>query len=203
MNYTGPKVRLSRKLGVALTPKAERVMQKRSNPPGQHGGAQNNRKVSVYKRQLREKQLLRHFYNIQERQLRNYFRKASRFTGNTADTMLGLLESRLDAVVARSGIARTIFASRQNVVHGHILVNGKPVNIPSYHVKEGDVISVCEKSRTKKNFIEALESAVNTPIYLELDKEKMSVKLISKPKREDIPIIKNADVSLVIEYYAR
>ncbi|HBF33778.1 TPA: 30S ribosomal protein S4 [Candidatus Sumerlaeota bacterium] len=203
MNYTGPKVRLSRKLGVALTPKAERVMQKRSNPPGQHGGAQNNRKVSVYKRQLREKQLLRHFYNIQERQLRNYFRKASRFTGNTADTMLGLLESRLDAVVARSGIARTIFASRQNVVHGHILVNGKPVNIPSYHVKEGDVISVREKSRAQKNFIEALESAVNTPIYLELDKEKMSVMLISKPKREDIPVIKNADVSLVIEFYAR
>lgn len=203
MNYSGPKVRLSRKLGVALTSKAERVMVKRANPPGQHGGAQTGRKVSVYKRQLREKQLLRHFYNIQERQLRNYFRKASRFTGNTADTMLGMLESRLDAVVARSGLTRTIYAARQGVVHRHFLVNGKPVNIPSYHVKEGDVVSVCEKSRPLKCFVEALESAVNTPPYLELDKEKMTAKLISKPKREDIPVIKNADVSLVIEYYAR
>ncbi|MFP4379434.1 MAG: 30S ribosomal protein S4 [Candidatus Sumerlaeia bacterium] len=203
MNYTGPKVRLSRKLGTALTPKAERIMQKRSNPPGQHGGGPRGRKVSVYKRQLMEKQLLRHFYNVHERQLRNVFAKAAQLNVNTADAMISLLETRLDAVVARGGLARTIFAARQYVSHGHIEINGKKVDVPSARVKIGDVVSVREKSKEKKCFQEALESAANTPPYVELDKEKMTVTLKSDPKREDVPVIQNSDVSLVVEYYAR
>jgi small subunit ribosomal protein S4 len=203
MNYTGPKVRLSRKLGVALTPKAERIMQKKNNPPGQHGGAQRSRKVSVYKRQLMEKQLVRHFYNIHERQLRNVFRKAARMTSNTADGMIALLEARLDSVVARSGIARTIYAARQYVVHGHIQVNGKKVDIPSYVLKVGDVVSVREKSKTLKCFVDSMDAAANTPSYIELERDKMSAKMTTMPKREDIPVIKNSDISLVVEFYAR
>jgi small subunit ribosomal protein S4 len=203
MAYTGPKVRLSRKLGIALTPKAEKVMQKKANPPGQHGGAQKARKVSVYKRQLMEKQLLRHFYNVQERQLRNCFRKASRFTGNTASAMVALLETRLDAVVTRGGLARTPYAARQAVVHGHVLVNGKRVTIPSTQVKIGDTVSVKESSRALKRFIEAIESASAVPPYLELTKETMNVRLARTPLREEIPVVQNADVSLVVEYYAR
>jgi len=203
MTYTGPKVRLSRKLGIALTPKAEKVMQKKATPPGQHGGALKSRKVSVYKRQLMEKQLLRHFYNVQERQLRNYFRKASRFTGNTASSMIAMLETRLDSVVVRGGLARTIYAARQVVGHGHILVNGKRVTIPSYQVKVGDTVSVKESSRAGKRFVEAIESASVVPPYLELTKETMNVRLARTPLREEIPVVQNADVSLVVEYYAR
>jgi small subunit ribosomal protein S4 len=203
MAYTGPKVRLSRKLGIALTPKSEKVMQKKATPPGQHGGAQKARKVSVYKRQLMEKQLLRHFYNVQERQLRNYFRKASRFTGNTASAMVAMLEMRLDAVVVRGGLTRTVYAARQAVVHGHILLNGKRVTIPSCQVKVGDTVSVKESSRAMKRFIEAIESASAVPPYLELTKETMNVRLARTPLAEEIPVVKNADVSLIVEYYAR
>jgi small subunit ribosomal protein S4 len=203
MNYSGPKVRLSRRLGIPLTRKAEKVMQKKPSPPGQHGGATQGRKMSIYKRQLLEKQLLRCFYNVQERQLRNYFRKAIRLSGNTADAMIAMLETRLDAVVARGGLARSIYAARQVVVHNHILVNGKRVNIPSYHVKETDAVSVKESSRGKKCFHDAVESAPSQPEYLELDKANMTVRLLRTPKRAEIPVIQNSDVSLVVEYYAR
>lgn len=203
MNYTGPKVRLSRKQGVALTPKAERIMQKRSQPPGQHGGNQRRNKVSVYKRQLVEKQLLRHYYNIQEKQLRKTYKRAAKIPGNTADALVGLLETRLDAVVTRGGLARTVYAARQYISHGHLEVNGQKVDVPSYQVKEGDVITVREKSRKAKCFAEALETAVNQPSYVELDKEKMSVKLVHVPKPDEVPVVQNGDVSLVVEYYAR
>lgn len=203
MNYTGPKVRLSRKLGIALTPKAEKVMQKKNYPPGQHGQGMRRGKISIYKRQLMEKQLIRHFYNVQEKQLRNTYRRAVKIPGNTADALINLLETRLDSVVTRGGLARTVHAARQYIVHGHIEVNGKKVDVPSYHVKEGDVVAFCEKSKGKKMVEEALGAAANQPPYVELDKEKKSVKLISAPKHDDIPVIKDSDVALVVEYYAR
>jgi len=203
MNYTGPKVRLSRKLGTPLTPKAEKVMQKKAYPPGQHGPNQRNRKVSIYKRQLVEKQLLRTHYNIHERQMRNYYRKAAKLPANTADAMVSMLETRLDAVVTRGGLARTIYAARQYVSHNHILVNGKSVNLPAYQVKEGDVISVVESSHEKKCFQQALAAAATQPGYLELDKEKMAVRLSRMPKIPEIPVVRDHDLSLVIEYYAR
>src|SRR5918912_3886980 len=139
----GPKVKIARALGIALTPKAARVMERRPNPPGQHG-ASPRRKVSDYKKQLLEKQRLRAQYNVSERQLRNAFAEASRKSGNTGVRLLQLLELRLDAVVLRAGFVRTIYAARQAVTHGHVLVNGKRVDRPSRRVKPGDVISLAQ-----------------------------------------------------------
>ncbi len=201
MKYTGPKVKLSRSLGIPLTPKAAAAMERRPYGPGQHGREQQRRRqVSDYKRQLLEKQRLRAQYNIHERQMRNYFRKALRRPGNTADTLVQLLESRLDALVARGGLARTIYAARQYVSHGHILVNGERVSVPAYQVKPGDVISVKEKSRTMPAFVEAVESS-SPPAYLQLSEDDMSVKLLHAPVGEEVPII--CDISQVIEFYSR
>lgn len=201
MKYTGPKVKLSRSLGIPLTPKAAAAMERRPYGPGQHGREQQRRRqISDYKRQLLEKQRLRAQYNIHERQMRNYFRKALRRPGNTADTLVQLLESRLDALVARGGLARTIYAARQYVSHGHILVNGERVSVPAYQVKPGDVISVKEKSRTMPAFVEAVESS-SPPAYLQLSEDDMSVKLLHAPMGEEVPII--CDISQVIEFYSR
>lgn len=203
MNYTGPKVKLSRRLGLALTPKAAQIMAKRPYPPGQHGRHQQfkDRNPSDYKRQLLEKQKLRLQYNIHERQMRNYFIKAFRRMGNTVDNLVQLLETRLDAVVLRAGLARTIYAARQYVTHGHILVNGRRVNLPAYRVKVDDVVSVKEKSRRLACFAEALASTAGTPPYLKTSKDEMSAQLLYLPPRYEVPVI--CEVSLVIEYYSR
>src|SRR3954471_20275236 len=126
MRYSGPKVKRSRSLGIPLTPTGARIMERRPNPPGPHGSARRP-KASDYKRQLLEKQRLRFQYNVSERQLSNYFEKATSSAGVTSDTLVRLLETRLDAVVYRAGFATTIYASRQYVNHGHVLVNGKAV----------------------------------------------------------------------------
>lgn len=201
MKYNGPKVRLSRQLGIPLTPKAARILEKKAYPPGQHGpGKRQNAKMSDYKRQLLEKQRLRAQYNISEKQLLNYYKKAARKVGNTSDNLIQMLESRLDAVVLRGGLARTIYASRQFVGHGHVMVNGKPVNIPSYQVKPGDVVSIREKSRKVPAFSEALKSA-NPPEYLETSKPDLTVTYSELPRRVDVPVV--CEMSLVIEYYSR
>ena len=202
MNYTGPKVRLSRRFGVALTPKAAKIMEKRGYPPGQHGRmATRFSKVSDFKRQLQEKQLLRAQYNIHERQLRNYYEKASSRVGNTPDNLIQLLETRLDSLVYRAGLARSIYAARQYVTHGHLEVNGKRVNIPSYNVEIGDVITVKEKSRKMPCFTEALETTIAPPAYLDRNEAEMSAKLLYLPKREEVPTV--CEMSLVIEFYSR
>jgi small subunit ribosomal protein S4 len=195
----GPKVKLARQLGIALTPKAARVMERRPNPPGQHG-ATPRRKVSGYKKQLVEKQRLRAQYNMSERQLSNAFAEAIRQPGNTGVRLLQLLEMRLDAVVLRAGFVRTIYASRQAVTHGHVQVNGQKVDRPSRRVKPGDVVSLAPKSRDLPAFTVPLEVA-RPPAYLELDKEKRSVRVREIPEREQIPI--QCEASLVIEYYSR
>jgi small subunit ribosomal protein S4 len=201
MNKTGPKVKLSRQLGIALTPKAAKVMEKKPHPPGEHGRAQNfRRKLSDYKRQLMEKQKLRAQYNIHERQLRNYFEKAQRKKGNTGDNLIEMLELRLDAVVLRGGLARTIYAARQLVTHGHILVNGQRVDVPGYTVKVGDVVSVREKSRQLPGILDAMNDAQGVP-YLTLDRNNVSIRVNELPQRDLIPVI--CDVPLVIEYYSR
>ncbi|MEM7248468.1 MAG: 30S ribosomal protein S4 [Acidobacteriota bacterium] len=200
MNYTGPKVKLARALGIPLTPKAARYMEKRPYPPGEHGRKAGRRRESIYKIQLREKQRLRAQYNIGERQLRNYFRKASRKKGNAGANLLRALEMRLDAVVLRGGLARTIYASRQYVVHGHVTVNGKRVNVPGQTCRVGDVISIREKSRKMLCFMDAMESSHRVP-YLELDKNAWSLKVTGVPEREDVPII--CDVIMVVEFYSR
>jgi small subunit ribosomal protein S4 len=195
----GPKVRLARQLGIALTPKAARVMERRPNPPGQHG-ATPRRKVSGYKKQLVEKQRLRAQYNMSERQMSNAFAEAIRQSGNTGVRLLQLLEMRLDAVVLRGGFVRTIYASRQAVTHGHVRVNGQKVDRPSFRLKPGDVVSLADKSKDMVAFTGPLEVA-RPPAYLELDREKRSVRVREVPEREQIPI--QCETSLVIEYYSR
>lgn len=159
MKYNGPKVKLSRKLGLQLTAKATKVKDRKPYPPGQHGPNKRREKQSDYGKQLMEKQRLRLQFNISEKQMVNYYKKATKITGNTADILVRLLEQRLDNIVYRSGFASSIYASRQFVSHGHILVNGKKVDIASYYVKPGDVISIKEKSRKMEVFQNAIRSS--------------------------------------------
>ena len=200
MNYTGPKVKLSRKLGINLSLKAKKVTQKKPYPPGQHGATKRRAKQSDFGRQLLEKQRLRLQYNISEKQMVNYYAKASAMTGNTADLLVQLLESRLDALVYRSGLASSIWSARQYVRHGHLLVNGKRVNIPSYQVRVNDVLSVKEKSHKLECFQDAVRSS-NPPAYLELSKADFSAKLLYVPSKEEVMV--QCEVPLVIEYYSR
>lgn len=199
MNFTGPKVAKSRALGVALTPKAEKYMKKRPYGPGQHG-QRRRRRPSDYGVQLLEKQRLRFQYNISERQLQRAFEQASRKSGPTGEILLQLLETRLDAVVLRSGLAPTIFAARQFVTHGHIQLNGKKADIPSMRVKIGDVITIKERSKTLVMFQEG-RVPVNVPGYLSFDDATLTAKLLSAPPRDEIPVIVNEQ--LVVEYYSR
>ena len=200
MNYNGPKVKLSRKLGIQLTPKAQKITAKKPYPPGQHGAGKRRGKQSDYGKQLMEKQRLRMQFNVSESQMRNYYKKATRITGNTADILVRLLETRLDAVVMRAGFARTVYASRQFVNHGHVIVNGRKVDVASYQVKPGDVIAIKEKSRKMDAFQEAVRTSA-APEYLEVNKADFSAKLINNPSREDIPVV--CEVALVVEYYSR
>jgi small subunit ribosomal protein S4 len=174
-------------------------MERRPNPPGQHG-ASPRRKVSAYKKQLVEKQRLRAQYNVSERQLQNAFAEAIRQTGNTGVRLLQLLELRLDAVVLRAGFVRTIYAARQAVTHGHFLVNGRRVNRPSRRLEPGDVVSLAPRSRDLAVFLAALENA-RPPAYLQLDREKRSARIGEIPEREQIPV--QCEASLIVEFYSR
>lgn len=197
MNLHGPKVKISRWLGVALTAKAARILEKR--PGG--AGRKRFRKPSVYKRQLIEKQRLRAHYMISERQMRNYFRKALSKMGNTEENLLVMLENRLTTVLLRSGIAATISAARQYVSHRHILVNEQIVDVASYKVKPGDVVSVREKSRGIPCFQRVGDNSGAVPPYLFRKPGELAVRMMSRPNPEDIPI--EAELSLVVEYYSR
>ena len=199
-NYNGPKIRVSRKIGVPMTAKAKKYMDRKPYTPGQHGNAKRRPKVSDYGKQLLEKQRLRLQYNIHERQLRRYVAKANRMLGNTGDILVQLMESRLDSLVFRAGLARSIYAARQYVTHRHVEVNGKRVNIPSYQVSVNDVISIKEKSRKLECFQDAIRSSAPPP-YLELSKADLSVKYLYLPPREEIQVV--CEVPLVIEYYSR
>ena len=200
MSYHGPKVKLARRFGVAWTPKAERILARRPNPPGQHGSSRRPRHESIYKRQLTQKQLLRSQYNIREKQMRRYYLKAIKSRGNNEERLLQLLETRLDALVLRAGFAQTIYAARQYVSHGHILVNGKRVNIPSYSVKPGDEIQVKQKSRAALQ-TQVTQPPAAQPAYLGTHQEDFTVQLVRMPIAHEIPII--GDVKQVIEFYSR
>mgnify|MGYP001049597391 CR=1 FL=1 len=200
MKYNGPKVKISRKLGINLTAKAGKVTTKKPYPPGQHGASKRRAKQSDFGKQLLEKQRLRLQYNISEKQMSSYYDQSVAITGNTGEIFMQLLEQRLDAVVYRSGFAPSIYAARQYVGHGHILVNGKKVDIASYRVKPGDVVSIKEKSRKLECFQDAVRGAAPTE-YLELSKSDFSVKYLHVPTREEIPI--ECEISLVVEFYSR
>lgn len=203
MKYTGPKVRVARQLGVPLTPKAAKVMERKPHGPGQHGPAKQFRRSrpSPYKEQLLEKQKLRAQYNIHEKQLRRYYARATKREGNSADNLIALLETRLDNIVLRGGLARTIYQARQVVNHGHVTVDGQRVNIPSYNVRPGQVISVRGKSSQMTLFQDALASVGRIPGYVTVNEATLSVTLDHLPRLEEVNVF--AEVPKVIEFYSR
>ncbi len=196
--YTGPRWKLRRRLGISLSGTGKEL--KRPYPPGQHGPGQR-RKLSEYGLQLQEKQKIRFMYGVSEKQLRNLYIRSGKLKGVHGENLLKLLESRLDNLVYRLGFARTRPQARQLVVHGHVTVNGKKVDRPSYQVKPGDVISLREKSRDLAIVKEALENRDYLPDYLSYDENKMEGTYVRLPEREELPAEINE--TLVIEYYSR
>ena len=205
--YTGAVCRLCRREGMKLYLKGDRCYSdkcafvNKQSAPGQHGTSR--KKVSEYGLPLREKQKVKRIYGLQENQFRIYYDKASRMQGVTGSNLLSLLERRLDNVVYRLGMASSRVDARQLVRHGHFTVNGKKVNIPSFLVKEGQVISIKEGSRKSPKF-EAIAAAIahrNPPAWLDLDKDNLVGKVIAMPTREDIDMPINEQ--LIIELYNR
>lgn len=198
----GPRHRMCRRVGEPLCGQRNCPALRRPYPPGQHGrAAAARRRVSQYARQLLEKQKLKFIYGVTERQLRNYFEAASRIRGRTGERLLRYLETRLDNVVYRLGLAPTLRAARQLVVHGHVLVNGRKVDRPSLRLRPGDVVALRERSRDLQPVRQALEQGVAPPPYLELDRERLQGRLLRYPERGEMPV--KVDEGLVVEFYAR
>ncbi len=199
------KYKISRRLGVSLWGSAKDPFNKRAYAPGQHGAAAKRKKPSDYGTQLREKQKLRGYYgNITERQFRKIYFEAVRLKGDTGENLIGLLESRLDTVVYRMGLVPTPFAARQLVSHGHMRVNGRKVNVPSYKVEEGDVVEVREKSRQMAVVLEMLQNPERSvPEYIEFNKEELKAKFIRAPKLAEVPYPTVMEPNFVIEFYSR
>ena len=201
---TRSKTRLSRALGIALTPKAAKYLEKRPYAPGQHG--RTKRKAdSDFAVRLREKQRLRAQYGIREAQLRKTFNDAKKIEGLTGENLVELLEMRLDSLVHRSGMARTMAQARQMVVHRHILIDGLRVDRPSARVKVGQMIHVHEKSESMEPFqVAAAGGHVDVlppvPGYLSVELDKLQAVLVRRPKRAEVPV--TCEVQLVVEYYA-
>ncbi|MCS3920870.1 30S ribosomal protein S4 [Fervidibacter sacchari] len=204
--YIGPVCRLCRREGVKLFLKGEKcitkcILDRRRKPPGQHG--ELRRKQTEYGKRLREKQKLRRIYNVREEQFVRYFEMATKMPGNTGENFLQLLERRLDNVVYRLGFALSRNHARQLVVHGHITVNGRTVDIPSYLVDVGDVISVKEDMRDNPDVQRALEvrGEWTVPKWLSRDAETLTGRVLSLPTRDqiDVPV----DENLVVEFYSR
>jgi small subunit ribosomal protein S4 len=198
--YTGPKTRIARKLGEPIFG-ADKVLSKKNYPPGQHG-LNRRKKTSEYGVQLREKQKAKYTYGVLETQFRNLFEKAERTKGVTGEVLLQLLESRLDNVVYRLGIAPTRAAARQIVLHKHVVVDGKVVNIPSYSVKPGQIVGVRERSKA----LEVIENALagfNHSKYpwIEWEQSSLSGKYLHMPERADIP--ENIQEQLIVELYSK
>ncbi len=198
------KYKLDRRMGENIWGRPKSPINKREYGPGQHGQRRKG-KLSDYGVQLRAKQKLKGFYgNITERQFRNIYAEASRMRGATGENLVGLLERRLDAVVYRAKFVPTIFAARQFVSHGHVLVNGQRVNIPSYKVKAGDVIEVRNKAKELALVLEAVQSAEReVPDYIELDGKGLKATFIRVPALADIPYAVQMEPNLVIEFYSR
>jgi len=197
------KYKINRRLGVNLWGRPKSSVNLREYGPGEHG--QRRRKPSDYGLQLQAKQKLKGYYgNITEKKFRRYYEEAVRRKGDTSEILVGELESRLDAVVYRMKFVPTVFASRQFINHGHIRVNGKRVNIPSYKVKEGDLVEVREKSRQLPMVLLAVESPErDVPDYMEVNHNKMTGSFLRTPKLEDVPYPVQMEPNLVIEFYSR
>lgn len=198
------KHKLDRRMGQNIWGRPKSPVNKREYGPGQHGQRRKS-KLSDFGVQLRAKQKLKGYYaNISERQFRGIYEEATRIKGDSGENLIGLLERRLDAVVYRAKFVPTIFASRQFINHGHIKVNGKRVNIPSYSVKPGDVIEVKEASKQLALVIEASQLAErDVPDYIEADHTKMSAKLARVPGLSEVPYPVQMEPHLIVEYYSR
>ncbi|MGW3368664.1 30S ribosomal protein S4 [Streptosporangium canum] len=204
MRYTGPKVRLSRRAGVPLTRKAVRYFEERPYPPGEHGRKTSRRQTGDYGLRLMEKQKLRWYYDVSERQMRRYWDMALRGTGRSGAELVVLLESRLASLVLRAGLAPSIYAARQYVAHGHITVDGRKVDIPSYLVKPGQVVAVRQRSRAMQPFVAAAEGTYaddRIAPYLNVDHADLRFTVVGRPAREQIVV--PVDEQLVVEFYSR
>ncbi len=205
--YRGPVERIERRLGVSLALKGERrlagksALERRPYPPGQHG--QRRTKISEYGLQLREKQKAKYMYGVLEKQFRNLFKEANRMEGNTGENLVKLLEQRLDNVVYRMGFASTRRFARQLVNHGHVLVDGKRVNIPSYRVKPGQKIEIREKSKNNPQILRSVELTNQTGIvpWVDVDKEKLFGIFTRVPEREEVEI--PVEERLIVELYSK
>ncbi len=197
------KYKINRRLGVNLWGRPKSPVNKREYGPGQHG--QRRRKPSDFGVQLAAKQKLKGYYgNIGERQFRRYYQEAVRRRGDTGEKLIELLERRLDAVVYRAKFVPTVFASRQFVNHGHILVNGKRVNIPSFQVRDGDIVQIKEKSRELPLVLDAIDSPErDLPDYIDLNLKDMSATYVRGPKFADVPYPVKMEPHLVVEFYSR
>jgi small subunit ribosomal protein S4 len=207
--YTGAVCKLCRREGVKLFLKGDRCysnkcpIEKDASLPGKNKKTARIKKLSTYGIRLREKQKLRKYYGLLERQFSNYFKKAENKKGITGDNLLELLERRLDNIVYRFGITKSRAQARQLILHSHILVNGKKVNIPSYQVSINDVVEIKEKSKSIENFKEINEGKVEINIapWLEFDSEKLRGKVIKIPSKEELNL--PVEEKLVVEYYSR
>ncbi|MFZ4126108.1 MAG: 30S ribosomal protein S4 [Rickettsiales bacterium] len=197
------KYKISRRLGENLWGRAKDPLNRRAYGPGQHGNAR--KKLSDYGTQLRAKQKLKAYYgNITEKQFHKTYVEAMRMKGDTSENLIGLLESRLDAVVYRMCIVPTVFAARQFVNHGHVTVNGKRVNIPSYTVKENDVIEVKQKSKQLAIVVESMASPErDVPDYISMDEAAVKATFARAPKLAEVPYPVQMEPNLVVEFYSR
>ena len=199
--YRGPRTKIARKFSDPIFG-TDKSFEKKNYPPGMHGNNRRRRKASEYGIQLKEKQKAKYTYGILEKQFRNMFDKASRSKGVTGEVLLQLLESRLDNVVYRLGIAPTRAAARQLVSHRHITVNGDVVNIPSYSLKPGEIVSVRERSKSLEVITESLTTArYGASSWLEWDENTLSGKYLNRPEREEIP--ENIKEQLIVELYSK
>ncbi|MFO7863755.1 MAG: 30S ribosomal protein S4 [Salinivirgaceae bacterium] len=199
--YTGPKTKIARKFGEPIFG-PDKYLERKNYPPGEHGASRKRKKQSEYGLQLAEKQKAKYTYGVLERQFRNMFKKADRSKGVTGVELLQLLEARLDNVVYRLGISPTRAGARQLVGHRHITVNGSVVNIPSYQVKQGDVVGVREKSKSLEVINTALATnRANRYAWLEWDQDAKTGKFTNIPEREEIP--ENIKEQLIVELYSK
>lgn len=196
-NYTGPKVRLSRRVGVPIADIPKHTSKRQLNPPGMHG--YRMRRLRDYGIRLQEKQKLRYHYNLMEKQFRSTAEEAKRKQGNSGELLLQLLERRLDNAVRRTGVARTIWAARQMVVHGHVLVNGRKTDRPSFRLKVGDVITL--KPKIQKLARENMESMGGHEIagWIDFNPSELTARIISMPTTDQIPF--DVNTNLIIEFY--
>lgn len=195
--YTGPKVKLSRRVGVPIADVPKHTARRQLTPPGMHG--YRGRRLRDYGVRLVEKQKLRYHYNILEKQFRLAMDRAQSAKGNTGEVLLQILESRLDNVIRRAGFARTIWQARQFVVHGHVLVNGRKTDRPSFSVSPGDVITLKERLHpVVRDMMESMAGHI-VPDWIEVNPAELTVRVVSEPHADDVPF--DVNMNLVVEFY--